>query len=118
MRQPSRWSVGAWSALLLNADRRASVVAVRDAGELGEHVAERLDLLGGEELLEQRADRRNVPARRVGELLASAVRQLGVRHAKIGVARCALDVPGVLQTLEQARHAGRREQQAAREVDA
>jgi hypothetical protein len=59
-----------------------------------------------------------VPARRVGELLAAAVRQLGVRHAKIRVARCALDVPGVLQTLEQSRHAGRREQQAAREVDA
>ena len=74
-----------------------------DARQLGEHLAQLLDLRGGEVLLEQRADRRRVPAGGVGELLAAAVGELCVGDAEIGVAGRALDEPDGVRRSRRAR---------------
>jgi hypothetical protein len=59
-----------------------------------------------------------VAARRICELFAAVVRELRVRDPEVGRTGGALDEPRALEALEQTRHARRRQQEAARQVDA
>ena len=88
------------------------------AGEPLEQRRERLELVLGEVLLEECAHRADVPARSRGQTVSPEVGQLRVDDAEVRGARRPLDQAGRLEPLEQARHAGRGQDEPPGELDA
>ncbi len=82
-----------------------------------EEVAQRVELVVGEALAEERADARDVIRRCRPELLAPRVGQFRVDDARVTVAGGLLDETGALQPVEQARDSRRREQHLLCQVD-
>ena len=66
---------------------------------------------------EQVVDLREVTGRRVAQLFEPGVGQHRVNHPPISRTRSPLDVPGLLETVEQPRHPRSREEELAGEID-
>src|SRR5215211_6686286 len=83
-----------------------------------EEVAQRTKLVLAEALAEQRADAPDVFFGGLLELLAAGVGQLRVDDARVTVTGGLLDEAAALQSVEQARDSGRREQHLLCQIDA
>ena len=66
---------------------------------------------------EQVVDLREVTGRRVAQLLEPGVGQHRVDHPPVSRTRSPLDIPGLLETVEQPGHPRSREQELAGEID-
>ena len=94
------------------------MVGPGNSREPSEELGELIDLSVGEVLLEELADRADVPARGDLELCRTRVRELGVHHPQVARARGSRHQPGIFETLEEPRDPRRGQRETPREVDA
>ena len=104
--------VGYQTATTILADRK------HDSREPPEKLGELVDLLVGEVRFEECADRAHVAARSGLELGRAGICELRVGDAEIRRARDPFHQPRTLESFEEPRDSGRRQREAARQIDA